>query len=126
MNRRGSVILHVLVTGVIVALIAAFMLRVSLMNYLQTARANNETWQKRGDEGALSRVVAYWSMYGACTNAPGYNCGSVGSAMAVGSCNCTCHPTNAAVDPVITSTTGSGTNCNVTVAGVDTAMPAPN
>jgi hypothetical protein len=93
MGQRGSVILHVLVTGVIVALIVACLLRVSTLSYIQTARVNSVTTQTRGDEGALSSVLASWAANGACSNAPGYNCGTAGSPGAMGSCGCTCVPT---------------------------------
>lgn len=119
MNKRGSILLQVLVTGVILAMIAAAILRVTMGSSFVTARVNSETVQKRSDEGGLARLTAAWDANGPCTNVSGYSCAGTS-----GSCRCTCTPSNPA-DPTVT-VAGSGPpfvtqgQCGVTVKAVDT------
>jgi Tfp pilus assembly protein PilX len=122
MNRRGSVILHVLVTGMLVALIAAMILRVSTNSYIMTAHANADTIQTRAAEGALSRLSASWSVYGACTDTPDYNCGnprpSSPTGGEVGTCSCTCNPASSS-DPTVNASASASGACNLQIVAVD-------
>jgi len=94
MNRKGSVILHVLVIGTVVALIAAGMLRMSLVSYLETAHVNAESTQKRGDEGALMRLASIWSLSNtSCASAAGYTCSGGNACSAANPVTCTCSST---------------------------------
>ncbi len=128
MNKRGSILLQVLVTGVILAMISAAILRLTLGSSFLTARVNGEMVQKRADEGGLARLSAYWNANGLCTSnvTIGYSCSGTS-----GSCNCVCTPTNMS-DPSVNVTwlgppaapvgppfTAPG-QCQVTVTAVDT------
>jgi hypothetical protein len=121
MNRKGSVILHVLIIGTVVALIAASMLRMSLVNYLETAHVNAESTQKRGDEGALMRLASMWSLNNtSCASAAGYTCsgGNACSFSNHASCNCTSvvpgNPT-----PISGVWSAATNTCNLTITGSD-------
>jgi|GEM_PF-1955575 len=125
MDRKGSVILHVLVTGVIIALIAACLLRVSMMSYLVTARTNSSTVQKRVDEGALSQAQTFWAANGMCSALPNYTCAGAGcGAGGIGACACTYTstllppngpaPTIVVSNPTINPFTQPG-NCHVSI-----------
>ena len=92
-NRRGSVLVHVLITGVIVAYIAAGMLRMVMMNYIAIDRVARGAANRKEADAMLSRAVTYWSISGqvcsaipngfACTNTPGICDCSCPSASAV-------------------------------------------
>ena len=123
MNRRGSVLMHVLVTGVIVAFIAAGLLRLAMLRYEVTARAQRSAQDKRSAEGALSLLITYWNLNNTrCADVPGsggyssYSCGNTGT------CDCTCTPTNAA-DPVIRSQASADPNvCSLRIATPENAL----
>ena len=106
LNRRGSVLVHVLITGVIVALIAAGLLRMVLMNYIVIDRASKGAGNRKESEAMLNRVVTYWSQNGVCSNFSGFACNAAASP-----CVCTGSPLG-----------GSLTNPTITVAG---AAPGP-
>jgi hypothetical protein len=119
MNRQGSILIHVLVTGVIVALIAACILRVTLGSYLVTARANSDGIQKRQDEGALNALMSTWNTSASvCSAGAGYACTG-----AAGTCGCTC--TKAGSPTVTTAGAMSGNapgGCVVTIAPTSDPM----
>lgn len=124
-NRRGGVLVHVLVTGVIVALIAAVILRVTLLRYVVTARTHKASQMKRYDEAALARITSNWSnaLYGGtltsiicANNVPGYNC-SPSAFSPPGFCGCTCTP-SVAGDPTV-NTSLVGGECRLQIVSVD-------
>jgi Tfp pilus assembly protein PilV len=86
-NRRGSVLIHVLITGVIVAFIAAGLLRMVLMNYIAVDRATKGAQNRKESEAMLNRALTYWNLTNqVCANIPGgFNCSGV-----PGTCACTC------------------------------------
>lgn len=106
MNRRGSVLIHVLITGIIVAFIAAGLLRMVLMNYIAIDRAGKGSTNRKEAEAMLSQVISHWSQFGVCTNFGAYTCN-----VAASPCLCTGSPGG-----------GSLTNPTITVAG---AAPGP-
>jgi len=141
MNRRGSVILHVLVTSVVVALIAASILHVAMMRYLVTARTNAATIQKRGDEGALALIATAWSTAsfpcasGTCIGSigcaspavapvPGFTCTGAQTAPP-GNCSCSCtannppSPTNSVVKIVAAGNFNNTGSCVLTIQSAD-------
>jgi hypothetical protein len=125
MSKRGSVILHVLVTGIVVALIAACILRVATMSYVQTARTNAQTQQVRSDDGALARVSAYWAANGACSDGAGYTCNSHGAAP-VGICGCTCTSSMPTEPTIYTQgSVAAGGTCTLSITAVDPLASAP-
>ena len=119
MNKRGSVILHILVSGVVVALVAAMLLRMAMLRYQITSRSHKAAQMKRMDESALARLTSNWASGQVCDNFPGYTCaGSV-----PGSCGCTCPPTNSNEPLILTGASGAAP-CQLTIQSPDIS-PAP-
>lgn len=119
MNKRGSVILHILVTGVVVAFIAAMLLRLTMFRFLVTSRSHKSAQMKRFDESALARLNSNWISGGVCSNFNGgsglYSCSG-----APGTCACTCTSPGA---PTITAAVNGGA-CRITIDSPD-LTPAP-
>ncbi len=106
-------LLHVLVTGAVVALIAASLLRLATLRYQVTARAQQATVERRSDEGAMARIISAWNAANQnCTAVPGYSVS--GSA---GSCSCTLNPSSSG-DPTVTAYM-SGGNCTLKLVSSD-------
>lgn len=120
MNKRGSVILHMLITGVVVALIAAMLLRLTMLRVMMTSRSHKAAQMKRYDEAALARIHSFWASAGGApcaNNVPGYSCAGT-----PGACNCTCTPASAG-DPTVT-VTGALPSCKLSIVSPDLS-PAP-
>lgn len=117
MNKRGSVILHVLVSSVVVALIAAVLLRMAMLRYLVTARSHKATQMKRLDEAALAQLNSNWSDTQMCTSFGSYTCAGA----TAGYCGCTC--TSAGKPTIVTSPSGAAP-CQISITSPDLA-PAP-
>ena len=90
-----------LITGIIVAFIAAGLLRMVLMNYIAVDRAGKGSVNRKEAEAMLSQVISNWSQFGVCTNFGGFTCN-----VAASPCVCTGAPWG-----------GSTTNPTITVAG---------
>jgi len=105
-NRRGSILIHVLITGVVVATMAAGLMKMVLMNYIIVDKATKGTQNRKEAESMLSNLVSYWNQAGVCSNFTGYTCNSASSP-------CTCTGTAAA---------GSLTPPTIVVGG---AAPGP-
>lgn len=86
-NRRGSVLIHVLITGVIVAFIASGLLNMVMMNYIAVDRATKGAQNRKEAEAMLQRALTYWNKANqVCANIPGgFNCTGV-----PGTCSCYC------------------------------------
>lgn len=97
MNKRGSILLHVLVTGALIALIAATLMRMAMLRYTVTAHATVQTQERRQAEGALNLIIGAWnSANTACRdNVPYYSC-TPNSTTPPGVCTCVCTPTGGA------------------------------
>ena len=123
MNLRGSVILHVLVTGVAVALIAALLLRMTMLRFVVTSRSHKASQMKRYDEAALARLNSNWASVGilSANNVPGYT-SAPASASPPGTCGCTCTPSSAGDPTVITNSFGGA--CQLSIRSPDLA-PSP-
>ena len=90
-GRRGSILVHVLVTSVLVALIAASLMRMALFRYTIASRGSEALGSKRMDQAGFNLVMTGWNKNNAvCSAVQDYNCGG-----AAGVCNCTCDPTAA-------------------------------
>jgi Tfp pilus assembly protein PilX len=117
MNRRGSVMMHVLVTGVVVALIAASLLQLSMMRLTVTNNAAKGGQAKRSDEAALARLMTAWNaVNGKCdspTSAYGYACAPAGA-----NCSCTCAPTLAG-DPTVNVSGPAAGPCRFDIVSID-------
>lgn len=83
LNKRGTILIHVLITGVVVATIAAGLMKMVLMNYIIVDKATKGTQNRKEAESALGNLISYWNANGVCTSFSGYACSS-------GSSPCTC------------------------------------
>ena len=127
-SKRGSVLLHVLVTGALIALIAATLLRMALLRYQITAHATATTKERRADEAALNMVITSWnSVHTACANnVTNYTCSGGQNAPPFtppGTCNCTCNPTGAIATTFPTIIAGGGVPPCTLVIGAGTDLP---
>jgi Tfp pilus assembly protein PilX len=115
MNRRGSVLVHVLITGVIVAFIASGLLRMVLMNYIAVDRATKGAQNRKEAEAMLNRALTYWNQANqVCANIPsGFTCSGV-----PGTCNCTCPSGAVAPAPRIVASVVGG-QCAVSLISSD-------
>jgi hypothetical protein len=104
MGRRGSVLLHVLVTSALVALIAASLMRLAMLRYQVEHRTINVNAERRYDEAALGMLVSTWnSNNNYCSNAGVYTCsgGAAGTAAPLTNCACTCTTASSGYPPSI-------------------------
>jgi coenzyme F420-reducing hydrogenase gamma subunit len=115
LNRRGSVLVHVLITGVVVAFIAAGMLRMVMMNYIAVDRVAKGATNRKEAEAMLNRAITYWSISGqVCSAIPnGFACTGV-----PGTCACDC-PSAGAVPRIHAVMAGAPAVCTVDLVSSD-------
>ncbi|MDE2511440.1 MAG: hypothetical protein KGL74_09980 [Elusimicrobia bacterium] len=126
MNKRGSILLHVLVTGALIALIAATLMRMAMLRYQVTAHATNGSIERRYDEAALSMLITQWNATNVyCATVPGYyTCsgGAGGVAAPIASCTCSCNKIPGAATtnfpPTVTALNGAPP-CQLTIQSPD-------
>ncbi|MBI5210542.1 MAG: hypothetical protein HY927_11280 [Elusimicrobia bacterium] len=126
MGKRGSVMIHVLVTSVIMGLLAAGMVSIVMMQYRMEHRSAQGSQGASNDELALSLVISYWNLNNSnCTAfttpaVPGpaiaYTCGG-GAVINTCSCNCT---TVTANFPVIQAI--NGPPCRLTIVSSNSVI----
>lgn len=106
-------LIHVLITGVIVAFIAGGLLRMVLMNYIAVDRATKGAANRKEAEALLNRAITYWNQTNqVCANIPGgFNCTGV-----PGTCSCYCPSSSA--QPRIHAYTSGGA-CKVDLVSSD-------
>jgi len=116
--RRGSVLIHVLVTGVIVAFIAAGLLRMVLMNYIAVDRATKGAQNRKEAEAMLQRAITYWNKSNVvCSSDAVFFPCATPSITSPGTCSCAC-PSAAAV-PRVEVTGGGAPPCTITIISSD-------
>ncbi len=101
-------LVQVLVTSVIVAVLAAGLLQMVVMNHTILRRSTAGAAARKQAEGAFNKALAYWNQNGyyPCQGTlPGY------TASAATPCACTLTPASSA-DPVITAS-GGVSSCKV-------------
>lgn len=121
MRAKGSVLIHVLITSVIVAVISAGLMRMVLLNYTATQRAAEGVQGRKSAESSLDRMVAAWSQTNSfCASFTGYACSGVSNNVCggTGAQVCTCTPTNAAEPTIKVCLTGG--NCKVKICTPET------
>jgi Tfp pilus assembly protein PilX len=118
MNKRGSVLLQVLVTSVVVALIAATLLRMSLLRAQAASRGAKSLQEKRSDQAALASLLETWNQKQmVCASpTPDYTCVPA-SAVIPGKCGCTCAPTTAGFPTVTTALVGG--ICQLSIVSIN-------
>lgn len=112
--KKGSVLIHVLVMGIIVAIIASGLMSVLMMQYRATSRTTESNKARAQAEELLAQIITTWSVNGSCTtipptvNFPQLTCAG-GSGAAPSVCGCTCTATVNGVVVGVTNTTNVGT-----------------
>lgn len=126
MGKRGTILLHVMVTSVLVALIAATLLRMSLLRVAATARSQKILIEKRDDQAVLSSILSAWNSANGgsgqtCANKPitGYAYSGV-----PGTCNCSYTPNPQTTPPSLPTFTAGGTvnaygGCPIKIVSAD-------
>jgi Tfp pilus assembly protein PilX len=122
-SRRGSILVHVLLTGIVVALIAATLLRMALLRYQMGARGAAMLVAKRADQSALAEVMTMWNVNNAtCSNLPAgqsnYSCVPGAPPTPPGVCGCTCSPltqTSPPTLPQVVAAPDSSGNCALSI-----------
>lgn len=100
-GERGSVLVQVLITTVVVSTIAAGLMQLALLSYTVTARAAGSAALKKRAESSFNALMVQWNLSGVCTSLAGeYNCVLAGI-------NCTCTPTGTD-SPVVTAQNAGG------------------
>ena len=118
LNRRGSVLVHVLVTGVVVAFIAAGLLRMVLMNYIAVDRASKGAQNRKEADAMLQRALTYWNKSNiVCSSDATFFVCATPSTVIPGICSCAC-PSAAAL-PRVVVTGGGAPPCTITVISSD-------
>ena len=122
-SRRGSVMIHVLITAIVVSIIAAGLARMLLLRAQVVNRSATSTANRKLAEGALSRVISAWNKTNSfCTSFPGYTCSGAASC---GTSVCTCNPTGVG-DPTIKACQPAGyANCVMNVCTPGGACSCP-
>ncbi|MDE2143609.1 MAG: hypothetical protein KGJ84_14470 [Elusimicrobia bacterium] len=126
MTKRGSILLHVLVTGALIALIAATLMRMAMLRYQVTAHATNGSIERRYDEAALSLLITQWNTTNVyCATVPGYyTCSGAlaGVPAPITSCSCTCNRVISATTTNFPDTVVGGAGgppCQLTIQSPD-------
>lgn len=94
-------ILHVLVIGMVVAVIAAGLLRMTMMSYVMTRREITGAQNRKESEALLSRAMSHWNAAlpapTVCSPVPGLVCIPPVAFPPPGICNCTCTAPSGAI-----------------------------
>lgn len=122
LSRRGSVLVHVLMTGVVVAIIASGLMRMTMLRYAAGARAAGGTQARRQADAALNRALTAWNGNNiVCSNViSGYTC-SPASTSPPGTCGCTCTP-GVTTEATIVVSGGGAPPCSI---DINTTDPLP-
>lgn len=72
-SRRGSVMVHVLVTSVVAMVVAAGLLRLVMMRYVTIQRMQDGGAGTRKAEAAVAAVTRHWNQNGSCTTPPNFS-----------------------------------------------------
>jgi len=127
-RERGSVLVYVLVTALVVSVIAAGLTRMILNRYYAVEREASGVRNRKLAESGFDRLSAYWNTAGAgnsnnvCAAPPagiGYSCSGTTSGCSCDSgasvsCDCVCSPSDPG-DATVRVDAGSGGICVVTV-----------
>ena len=121
-RERGSILLHVMVTGAVMALIAATLLRLTMLRYQVSSRSQKMLQETNLDNSGLAALLGAWNKVNeTCATSAVYTC-LPAAAAPPGICGCTCTPTAAGNPPWPTVTTApSGTPgiCTLTIGAAN-------
>lgn len=117
-KERGSILLQVMVTGVVMALIAASLMRITMMRHQMISRSVSRLQEKRDDHQALALIISAWNSAGqvCANNVRGYTCRGI-----AGNCGCTCTPTDPNWPEVRTQNASPGgvATCRLDIVSAD-------
>ncbi len=117
MNKRGAVLIYVLVLAVIVGVITAGVVRMVLMNAVNTRRVVSGGQNRKEADALLSRATAYWNATNTvCSNIQGVPCNPP-SVVSPGVCNCTC--TAASGAKIVVAGGGAPPCANINITSSD-------
>lgn len=121
-GRRGSVLVHVLITGVVVAVIAGGLLRMILMNYIAVDRASKGAQNRKEAEAVLQRALTYWNKSNQVCSSDATFFPCAGAGVGANTCDCSC-PSAAAVPRITVTRIGGGVGgappCAITITSSD-------
>ena len=87
--KKGSVLLQVLITSLVVAFIAAGLAKMMLMRATVIERATRGAVGVKGVESAFNNVMTAWvSAKNTCVPVPGYSCSGCCAVATPCGCNC--------------------------------------
>jgi len=111
-------------------MIAAMILRMTMLRYAATSRTHKASQMVRSDSSALALIQSFWDNYsyncatGTCyssvicgNNVPGYTC-LPASGAPPGVCGCTCTPTSSA-DPTVRTVAISSSVCQLQITSAN-------
>ena len=113
-NRRGSVLLHVMVTGLLVAIISAALMRMAMFRFRMAQHGAGAMQAKRAGQGGMAALFAYWAVNQSCTDPNGTAANSYFKCTGVSAGNCGCTCKNFPYDPGV----ALGTVLPVTIQAV--------
>lgn len=117
LDRRGSVLIHVLITGVIVAFIASGLLNMVMMNYIAVDRATKGAQNRKEAEAMLQRALTYWNKTNSVCSTDAFNFVCTGGGVGANQCNCACPSASALPRVVVTG--GGAPPCVITIISSD-------
>lgn len=113
-NQKGYILIHVLITSVVVAIIAAGLMSVMMLQYQVTSRAEQGSKGRKGAEAGLSRIISSWNADGFCTDISGaYDCTTGSPSLAT--CTCACDPLGSMPELTV-GPAGGPPPCTITLA----------
>lgn len=91
-KRRGAILIQALIMGVIVATIAAGLMKMVLMNYIIVDKATKGTQNRKESESMLNAAISDWNRDGVCSNFSGVSCSPT-----TPPCTCTGNPAGGSI-----------------------------
>lgn len=87
-SRRGSILVHVLVTSILVTVIAAGLMTFLMMQYKMADLSAKASQNKKKDEQVLAELIANWNIPGVeqCTNFGSFTCTPGGITVCTAAC----------------------------------------
>jgi hypothetical protein len=120
MNKKGSILVHVLITTVIVATICAGLAQMLMLRWTTSARATQGSGGRVSDTAAFSNVLQAWNASNqVCSGVTGFSCSGGGCGANLCNCvmapspACTCSGTNSCQGTLTAAL--SGGRCKITV-----------
>lgn len=112
MNNRGSVLVHVLITSVLVSVIAVGLVQMVMSRHTLLARSTQGAANQKQTERGFNSLMSFWNIggNGVCSSGAGYTCTG-----AAGTCGCTCTSTGQAT--IVSATVGGA--CRIQITSTD-------